>query len=54
MFVIAEDWKHTVQTEVHNRNTKRTIDIYIIPAYIKSYHEIVLPYITISGFLNSG
>lgn len=29
MFVIAEDWKHTVQTEVHNRNTKRTIDIYI-------------------------
>jgi hypothetical protein len=29
MFVIAEDWKHTGQTEVHNRNTKRTIDIYI-------------------------
>lgn len=27
--VIPEDWKHTIQTEVHNRNTKRTIDIYI-------------------------
>jgi hypothetical protein len=48
MFVIAEDWKHTVQTE----ELISLIDI--IPACIKSYHEIVLPCITISGFLNSG